>query len=646
MEMIQTAFYPVQMAAEKGIQLYRRKKQRDRMSQKKRSSRVHSDTEHAQVSNKMRRKAAGKKETGRKGQKKSRQSGSGVHSFVKSQMLNSFLDKFSTEKEFSQDGLIEGTTKTAKAAVLMAVQMIMTALAPVLLGLFAVVGIIGVIVVAVIAVIYNSPLSIFFPQSDTGYDSPRTVLCEYYKEFNDQIMKLEKDDYVITYQNTEDGAPVSNFNDTLMVYMVKYGTGQAGFVMDEEGKKNLDKVFDEMNYYDSSSSTAQIPAGASLGEVVTTGYCSCSICCGQWAGGHTASGTVPKGNHTLAVDAHSPKVPMGTKIVMNGHTYKVEDTGNFARYGTDFDIYFDTHAEAQAWGKRKVKAYLADGDENKWLSGIGAGPIEGYTKKTGSNEYEWSNIFNDGYVQQYFGPDSLMEYDTVNDITDSQDTSGEEIAQEENESGITIEEAGNMIDSFLKETGFSSIPQTESSQLKWSGYNERADHVYQEDDIHECVSGYRFYYNIGVGKILFDDALNPMDYSGYNMKYGDSIEDTFDNEFYNFYVDKYGICTFYIDCPVSIVRKQENVEMLPLENIFDIARDELKNNAEEYVLDTNVKYYTLKLAYIRVNNRTDMQKYSYIPAWSLELLQKDTTNACPVFINAIDGSVIHPDDLS
>lgn len=64
---------------------------------------------------------------------------------------------------------------------------------------------------------------------------------------------------------------------------------------------------------------------------------------------------------------------------------------------------------------------------------------------------------------------------------------------------------------------------------------------------------------------------------------------------------------FYIDCPVSIVRKQENVEMLPLENIFDIARDELKNNAEEYVLDTNVKYYTLKLAYIRVNNRTDMQ---------------------------------------
>ncbi|HBI61254.1 MAG TPA: hypothetical protein DDY31_08600 [Lachnospiraceae bacterium] len=199
---------------------------------------------------------------------------------------------------------------------------------------------------------------------DTGYDNPRTVLSEYYREFNQQITSLEEQGYSITYQNSDNGVPVSNFNDTLMVYMVKYGTGQAAYVMDDEGKKNLKKVFEEMNYCDQSSSATQISAGESLGEVVTTGYCNCSLCCGQWAGGHTASGTVPKANHTLAVDAHSPKVPMGTKIVMNGKTYKVEDTGNFARYGTDFDIYFDSHAAAQAWGKRKVEAFLAEGDEN------------------------------------------------------------------------------------------------------------------------------------------------------------------------------------------------------------------------------------------------------------------------------------------
>ena len=43
-----------------------------------------------------------------------------------------------------------------------------------------------------------------------------------------------------------------------------------------------------------------------------------------------------------------------------------------------------------------------------------------------------------------------MEYDTVYDITDSQDTSGEKIEQEENESGITIEYVGR-IDSVIGE---------------------------------------------------------------------------------------------------------------------------------------------------------------------------------------------------
>lgn len=108
------------------------------------------------------------------------------------------------------DGITIGT-QTRNRNRMMTVQAVMTALAPVLLGLFAVVAMIGVIVVAVIAIIYHSPFFIFFPQPDTGYDSPRTVLSEYYKEFNDQIMKLEKEDYVITYQNTEDGTPVSKY---------------------------------------------------------------------------------------------------------------------------------------------------------------------------------------------------------------------------------------------------------------------------------------------------------------------------------------------------------------------------------------------------------------------------------------------------
>lgn len=368
-QVMATLSSPIRQAAHKAANLYRRKRNAKTAEQKKtgRHNRMHSEMEHKENFIKMRRSvAAGKdgKENKRLSSKRKEKGSSQKRSFVKERMQESFLGKFKTEQEYDQGGVIDGTVKGAKAAVMLAMKSIVVALAPFLLGLFAMVAVVGVIVATILAVIYYSPLSVFAPQPESGYDSPRTVLCEYYKEFNEGIIHLEEQGMEISYQNEENGAPVSNFNDTLMVYMVKYGTGQAGFIMDETGKANLKEVFDTMNDYDTSESTKEIRAGESLGKVVTTGYCSCSICCGKWAGGHTASGTAPKGNHTIAVDAHHPKVPLGAKIVMNGRTYKVEDTGNFARYGTDFDIYFDSHQEALNWGKRTIKAYLADGDKN------------------------------------------------------------------------------------------------------------------------------------------------------------------------------------------------------------------------------------------------------------------------------------------
>ena len=369
LDLAATAAAPVMGVTSGAGKLYRRKKA-ENMEKKGEKKCACTDSGEARFFNHAREKGSSqrkgwnrKKRNGKKDSSSKKRGKGSVNGAVKGHMIDTFLEAFRTERQEQKD-LITSTKSAAKAAALLLAKQAAVVLAPLLLVIFFVIAIAGIIVVAILAVIYNSPLAIFFPLPDTGYDNPRTVLSEYYRDFNSQITSLEEKGYVITYQNSEDGVPISNFNDTLMVYMVKYGTGQAAYVMDDEGKKNLKEVFDEMNYYDSSSSKTQIPAGASLGEVVTTGYCNCSLCCGKWAGGHTASGTVPKGDHTLAVDAHSPKVPMGTEIVMNGKTYKVEDTGNFARYGTDFDIYFDSHAAAQAWGKRKVEAFLAEGNEN------------------------------------------------------------------------------------------------------------------------------------------------------------------------------------------------------------------------------------------------------------------------------------------
>lgn len=138
------------------------------------------------------------------------------------------------------------------------------------------------------------------------------------------------------------------------------------FEFDSQIKADLDALFAAQYGLTSESSTETITekktvrVGESLGQVVTSGYCPCAICCGVWAGGPTASGVYPQSKHTIAVDAYTPKLPLGTKVVMNGVEYTVEDTGEFTRYGVDFDVYYDTHAEAEAHGHQTWEAYLAD----------------------------------------------------------------------------------------------------------------------------------------------------------------------------------------------------------------------------------------------------------------------------------------------
>jgi len=110
--------------------------------------------------------------------------------------------------------------------------------------------------------------------------------------------------------------------------------------------------------------TKVIAVGEAIGQVRTTAYCACSICCGPYANGITASGTQATANRTIAVDAYNPIVPIGTKVVISGVTYTVEDTGNLNANGADIDIYFATHAEALAWGRQTHTAYLAGGNSN------------------------------------------------------------------------------------------------------------------------------------------------------------------------------------------------------------------------------------------------------------------------------------------
>ncbi len=95
--------------------------------------------------------------------------------------------------------------------------------------------------------------------------------------------------------------------------------------------------------------------GEYLGSFTASAYCSCSNC----SGGHalTYSGTVPLANHTIAADLDL--YPIGTKLMIDGVVYTVEDMGHGVD-GNWLDIYFDTHEEALAYGLKTVDVYRAE----------------------------------------------------------------------------------------------------------------------------------------------------------------------------------------------------------------------------------------------------------------------------------------------
>lgn len=107
----------------------------------------------------------------------------------------------------------------------------------------------------------------------------------------------------------------------------------------------------------------------SMGRYTITAYCPCEICCGYWAKTrpldengepivYTASGALARAGVTIAVDPYV--IPHGTEVWFEGPTgmqkYIAQDTGS-AVEGNHIDLYFDSHAEALAWGSQTREVF-------------------------------------------------------------------------------------------------------------------------------------------------------------------------------------------------------------------------------------------------------------------------------------------------
>lgn len=97
-----------------------------------------------------------------------------------------------------------------------------------------------------------------------------------------------------------------------------------------------------------------------LGEFTLTAYCPDSCCCGVWANGYTATGTLATEGRTIAVD---PKVvPYGTRVLLiwpdgTQHSYIAEDCGSGVN-GNHIDVFFNDHQAARVFGVQSAMVYL------------------------------------------------------------------------------------------------------------------------------------------------------------------------------------------------------------------------------------------------------------------------------------------------
>ena len=97
-----------------------------------------------------------------------------------------------------------------------------------------------------------------------------------------------------------------------------------------------------------------------LGEFTLTTYCPDSCCCGKWASGYTATGTLATEGRTIAVDPDI--IPYGTHILLiwpdgTQHSYIAEDCGGGVN-GNHIDVFFNDHQAARVFGVQSAMAYL------------------------------------------------------------------------------------------------------------------------------------------------------------------------------------------------------------------------------------------------------------------------------------------------
>ena len=120
-------------------------------------------------------------------------------------------------------------------------------------------------------------------------------------------------------------------------------------------KQPVNKIVQIQKNITTSRSGANVATTGDAKIFKVTAYCACSKCCGKQTG-ITASGTRATAGRTVAA---SSQFSFGTKLLINGNVYTVEDRGGAIK-GNKIDVYRDTHQSALNWGVKYYEVFVVN----------------------------------------------------------------------------------------------------------------------------------------------------------------------------------------------------------------------------------------------------------------------------------------------
>lgn len=202
--------------------------------------------------------------------------------------------------------------------------------------------------------------------SESGIE---TSLDEILKSYSPIIEKIVVEQETIPYETiTKDASQGATDKKNKVIQSGEDGIKEITYKVKYQNDEEIEKIkLSEQVIKEPVNKIVQIQRNITTSRsgstVATTGetkifkitaYCPCSKCCGKQTG-ITASGTRATAGRTVAA---SGQFAFGTKLVINGNTYTVEDRGGAIK-GNKIDIYMNTHAEALAWGVKYLPVQVA-----------------------------------------------------------------------------------------------------------------------------------------------------------------------------------------------------------------------------------------------------------------------------------------------